>query len=254
MFRNRGRFALKGFSERWRLFEVLAQPNGSGARAAEIGRGPRWRRSPLLLALASTGLLAAAVAVAATQVLGGGNNAGRADGPDAEAGPASPVEDAPTILPGRSIGGIRLGMSEDEAVEHYGEPELRQDRTSGGKTFALLSYDLHDGRFRIATLDGKVVSVSTMSPYYQLENGTGVGEISPNPSLDDVVDERDGRYFWNEYEYQDFGGGCNMWVARGFGGVTELVLSSHGSGRIAGVRVIDRDHAADVPREIGRCR
>ena len=140
--------------------------------------------------------------------------------------------------------------------ELYGEPELRQDRTSGGKTFALFSYDLHEGRFRFATFDGKVVSVSTTSSYYTLEDGTAAGEITPNPlaPAGGVVDKRDGRYFWNEYRYQDFGGGCDMWAARGFGAVTELVLPSHGSGRIAGVRIVAQEHARDVPREIGLCR
>jgi class 3 adenylate cyclase len=258
--RDRGRFLLKGFPERWRLYEVVWEPGAEDAAAAQARRGLRLPRRRLHRAglAALTALVLGGAAAGALLALTGEEDATRTGGDGgagAEATLPTPENDPPVIRPGRSIGGIQLGMNEDEAVELYGEPELRRDWTSSAKTFALLSYALHDGRFRIATFDAKVVSVSTTSSFYEMDNGTAVGFVTPGPLDEDQVEQVDGRYLWREYVYEDFGGSCSVWAARGFGAVTELVFSSGFTPRprIAGVRIVAQEHSRDVPREIGLC-
>ncbi|MGZ8693645.1 MAG: adenylate/guanylate cyclase domain-containing protein [Gaiellaceae bacterium] len=71
-FRDRGRFTLKGFSERWRLYEVVyAPPKEKAAPKPKPTREPAARRRRQLL-LGTLGAGAVVVAVAAFLVLHGG--------------------------------------------------------------------------------------------------------------------------------------------------------------------------------------
>jgi hypothetical protein len=91
--------------------------------------------------------------------------------------PAPAPVDPGTIVPGSSIGGVRLGMTEQQVLDAYGAPGQRRvaSRAKGARTGA--DYQLHGGLLQVSYLDGRVVSISTTSPYYKGAGGLAVGGL-----------------------------------------------------------------------------
>jgi class 3 adenylate cyclase len=262
--RDRGRFQLKGFPERWRLYEVVWQPGATEVREpAGRLRLPRRRLHRAGLA-ALVALVLGGAAAGAVLALTGGEDGERAGGSgNGRSSLPTPANDPPDILPGRSIGGIELGMREGEVVERYGEPEITRDYSSSGRTGAIASYPVREGRLRVAYFGDDVVAVSTTSDYYSMADGTKVGVASPSPLADAPAVERvGGEFVWREYTFENPGRDCTLWATRGFGAVTELVFrfsaGSGGSvagagGRITGIRIA-KEGFTELPRELGLCR
>jgi class 3 adenylate cyclase len=252
-FRDRGRFPLKGFPERWRLYEVAVDDGAVVGKSA----GVSFRRPRLLIGVVVVTLLAGALAV----VLVTSDEGEESNGARGRAGgdPVKPIADSDAVLPGRSIGDIALGMKETEVLDRYGEPEIIRDYSVAGRTGAIASYG--GTRLRIAYYDDEVVAVSTTSDYYSMTNGTKVGVVVPSPLSDDPAIERvGGAILWRQFTYED-SGVCSLWTTRGFGAVTELVFpfspgtrggAEGGPGRIVGIRIVDEDFV-DLPREFNRC-
>jgi hypothetical protein len=87
--------------------------------------------------------------------------------------PSGPV-DPPLIRPGRSIGGVALGMNEAEVRAAYGDPSAPA-RSIAARDRAAAAYAVHGGRLDVVYRDGVVVAISTTSRYYRTVSGVGVG-------------------------------------------------------------------------------
>jgi hypothetical protein len=83
--------------------------------------------------------------------------------PDAGADQRDPA----SIMPGRSIGAIRLGDTETQVSSFYGAGRPGPQGT--------VSYKLHGGRLTAAFAGGRVVRVATTSRFYTTVSGLGVG-------------------------------------------------------------------------------
>ena len=250
-FRERGRFQLKGFDEPWRLYEVT----GGAAPPRRARRSARRLSLTRAAAVAVPVILAGSVAAAvlARRVGEEGAQTTRSGRPLQ----ARTIDDSAEILPGRSIGDARLGMSERDVVSMYGEPELVRDWTAPGKVGSILNFTLHHRLFRVYLFDGRVVGLTTQSDYYETDDGLRVGGRIPLPEDADAGVTRSAArdFIWRDrYVYRDIGGGCNFWALRGFGAVTEFIMPRHGVRRVAGVRIADETLVDEIPREIGLCR
>jgi class 3 adenylate cyclase len=200
-FRDRGRFRLKGFPEQWRLYEVVGGEEGLSPRRA--------RRLAIVLGAAGLLVLAASLALLFTR---GGTSA-----PPSGEG-VTPTNDPPTIVPGKSIGGVAIGMSEDDVKGNFGEPGASGTWASKGKTGAYATYSLHGAPFRIYYFNDRAVQFSTTSSYYKSDTGIGVGIRAPTaPEL------LKGKREWNGFLFK-----CGMYRASGGTAETELGLSAYG--------------------------
>jgi hypothetical protein len=84
--------------------------------------------------------------------------------------------DTPTIVVDQSIGGVSIGMSEDDVVAQYGAPDdTLEIAVRGGGTGTLAHYHVHDGVLIVVYAGGRVVSVETDSSFYRTEAGIGPG-------------------------------------------------------------------------------
>jgi class 3 adenylate cyclase len=194
-FRDRGRFRLKGFPEPWRLYEVVKGDEGLSPRRA--------RRLAILLGAAGLVVLATALALLFTR---GGTSA-----PPSGEG-VTPKNDPPTLVPGESIGGVKINMTEDDVTQSYRAPGAAGSWAGKGKTGTYATYSLHGTPLRVYYFDNKVVSVSTTSPYYRSDDGIAVGILAPTtPQL------VKGQRTWRGFRFKCFS-------YRASGGAAETVL------------------------------
>jgi class 3 adenylate cyclase len=200
-FRDRGRFRLKGFPEQWRLYEVVG---------GEESLSPRRARR-LAIALGAAGLVVLATALAFAFTRGGSSAPPSGEG-------FTPKNDPPTIVPGKSIGGVAIGMSEDDVKKNYGEPGASGTWAARGRTGGYATYSLRGRPFRIYYFNDKVVQFSTTSSYYRSDTGIGVG--IPAPTAPELVR---GKREWNGFLFK-----CGMYRASGGSAETELGLSAFG--------------------------
>ena len=222
------------------------------AEAALAGRAPRRlprprprlrRPSKRLLVLAASVLLLAAALAAVFALAGGGGTPS-----PAKQSQGTAVHDPPTIVPGRSIGAVRLGMSEADVVKALGKPPAQREWTSRGKTGITSTYGLHGAIYRVSYYEGKVVLVSTGSTYYKTAAGLGVGTRAPDATdpakrkdalrTGELVQVGKDRYSWRGF-LSDGGG---AYCAKGSGGWTVLVLgqSAPGAGVVSTTFIPDQ--------------
>jgi serine/threonine-protein kinase len=237
----------KSPEERYQSGAELAQ----AAEEALAGRTPRrpHRARPrlrrpskrLLLTLAGAALLLIATLVAVLVLSGGEGQAP----PPAQ---AETVHDPATIVPGRSIGAVKLGMSEADVVKALGKPPAKRQWTSRGKTGTTATYTLHSGLFRVSYFDGNVVMISTKSPYYQTAAGIKVGIRVPDPTVPanreqalrtgELLQVGKERYSWRGLLFD----GGTSYCSSGNGGVT--VLISRGNSEF---RLVETSFVPDQP-------
>lgn len=201
-FRDRGRFRLKGFPEPWRLHEVLWRD----------GMPSTQRRLRRYVVAAVAAIVVVTAAVSAIVLLTGGSNGTASGG-------ATPRNDPPAIVPGKSIGGVAINMSEDEVKKNYGDPGASGTWAAKGRTGGYATYSLHGAPFRVYYFNDKVVQVSTTSSYYKSDTGINVGILAPT-SRELLKGERE----WNGFRFK-----CGMYRASGGTAETELGLSAFGS-------------------------
>jgi class 3 adenylate cyclase len=246
LFRDRGRFALKGFPDRWRLYEVTPRvPNGEAARLS-LPRGiahPSWRPTRRTGAIAVAVIALGAGIVGAITILRGGG--------ESPPGSEKDLSEPSSIVPGRSIGQARMGMHEADARRAYGEPESTRSWTSRGRSGSTVTYSAREGFLDISYFEGRAVQLSTRSPFYSTEGGIHVGLAVPNPGLPgsnwkealaegELIQTGPNEYSWRGFVY----GNAYDYCSTGYGTVTMLVLASN-TARIESIRITKRDFVLD---------
>lgn len=92
--------------------------------------------------------------------------------------PAAPAPTAPAvsplIVPGRSIGGVALGMSESQAAGLAGRPEALR-APAGRASGTLRRLRTRGGTLDVVLRAGRVAAVATTSPWYRTAAGLRVG-------------------------------------------------------------------------------
>lgn len=246
-FHDRGRFELKGFPDRWRLYQVTPQSTDGEAAVRRrlpraVTRGARRPTRRVRVGLATI-LLVAGLVGALVALRGGGQNA-----------PASPdagLSEDNSIVLGRSIGAARIGMSEADASRLYGKPESRRAWASRGRSGSTVTYAVPRGLVNVSFFEGKAVQLETRSPFYRTEGGIHVGLEVPNPGLygsdwkdalasGELVQIGPGEYSWRGFVY----GNAYDYCSSGAGAVT-MVLLAGGTATIESIRITKREFVPD---------
>ena len=224
------------------------------SRVWSSGRTPRQRG---LLVAAAALLLAAAVvgiAVAMARHETNSSTGTRAAG-QTGSGPTAPGRDPSTIVPGRSIGAVRLGMSEPEVKNLYGGGR-EGVWLARGRTGSRVVYSGDVGALTVSFYDGKVVQVGTSSKYYTMNDGVRVGLMAPDlghPGFDEalrkheVVEINPGVYTWKNFDI-DLGGGS--FCLRDEKAATQLLGQSGPSNRIGSIWITDARFLGYLPAHI----
>jgi class 3 adenylate cyclase len=223
-------------------------------RTRALRRPGRIPRRTLLAAAAALALagLAAGIALALT----GGEDATRSPEPaetSGASGPTAPGRDPQTIVPGSSIGALRIGMTESDVEGLYGEGRESQWR-SAGKTGTKVTFPAPAGVLFASFFNGKVIQIGTTSSYYRTDDGIHVGSLPPYPGGVEAVSRREaalrtgeleevepGVYSWRGFVYESFG-----YCLRGNETATQLLLSAS-LARVIGIFVTDAGYLADLP-------
>jgi class 3 adenylate cyclase len=250
-FRDRGRFELKGFPDRWRLYQVVASDGDSakasrGAFASRTIRARRPAGARLALAVGGVGLAVAAIGVGFV-LLRGGNGGGQPSSPETS-------NEGTAIVVGRSIGRASLGMTEAEAQEAYGSPEASRTWTSRGRSGSTVTFSTPGGTLAISFFDGQAVQITTRSRRYRTDGGIKVGlDRVPNPGISppfpgsdwrdalasgELIQTGPNRYVWRGFAF----GGQADYCASGEGAVTMLILKGT---KIDEIRIVRREFVRD---------
>ena len=158
----------------------------------------------------------------------------------AATGSALAAADPPRVLVGRSIGAVRLGMTESALTAAYGPPKTTTRWRLPGRSGPAARY----GAFLVYLDAGRVVAVETTSPRYRVAGAIGVGTITPLRS-----DEFS--FSWRGFRYD----ACNAaYRRRAYGAVTELLLPAGATTgrRIVALAIADGRHLLLLPGA-GRC-
>jgi len=224
------------------------------SRVWSSGRTPR--QQALLVAAAALVLAAAVVGIAVAMARHETNSSPEAaiSGTTA-AGPTAPGRDPSTIVPGRSIGAVKLGMSESEVKNLYGGGREAVWRARG-RTGSRVTYSGDVGALTVSFYDGKVVQVGTSSKYYTMNDGVRVGLMSPDLGPEgfdealrkhEVVEINPGVYTWKNFDV-DLGGG--NFCLRDEKAATQLVQQGGPSNRIGSVSITDARFLAYLPAHV----
>jgi len=81
------------------------------------------------------------------------------------------------IVLGKSIGPVRIGMSEQAVVRALGKPRVVKNANYGGKPLRVATFGVHGGRFDVDydRATRKVVGIQTNSRYFKTAAGIGPG-------------------------------------------------------------------------------
>ena len=82
-----------------------------------------------------------------------------------------------TIVLGKSIGPVRLGMSEQAVIGVLGKPRVAKNANYGGKPLRVATHAVHGARFDVDydRATRKVVGFQTNSSYFKTADGIGPG-------------------------------------------------------------------------------
>jgi len=157
---------------------------------------------------------------------------------------AAAATDPPKVLVGRSIGAVRLGMTESAVTAASGAPKRTTRWRLGRRTGPIAEYDSLGGTLLVFLDAGRAVAVETTSPRYRLAGGVGVGTITPRRA-------NEFSFSWRGFRYD----ACNgAYRRRAYGAVTELVLPAgvRIGRRIVAIAIADGGHLLLLPG-VGRC-
>lgn len=81
------------------------------------------------------------------------------------------------IVLGKSIGPVKIGMSEQAVVRALGKPRAVKNANYGGKPLSVATFGVHGGRFDVDydRSTRKVVGMQTNSRYFKTAAGLGPG-------------------------------------------------------------------------------
>jgi class 3 adenylate cyclase len=227
-------------------------------RSRAWSRPARMPRERALLAAAAALALAAAVVGIAVAM---GRHETNSSGGDrtsstTASGPTAPGRDPSTIVPGRSIGAVKLGMSEPEVKNLYGGGR-EGVWLARGRTGSRVIYSGEGAALTVSFYDRKVVQVGTSSKYYTTSDGVRVGLIAPDlapQGLDEalrkheVVEINPGVYTWKNFEVDSNGGGS--FCLRDEKAATQLVTQGGPSNRIGSIWITDARFLSYLPAHI----
>jgi hypothetical protein len=197
--------------------------------------------------------LAAGIAVA---LAGNDGKSGSSEprGTLAARGPTAPGRDPRTIVPGRSIGAVALGMKESDVEDLYGQGSEQLWR-SAGRNGTRVTFPAPGGALSVSFYDGTVVQIATTSAYYRTEDGIDVGSLPPYPATSErkaaalrsgaLEEIRPGVYAWRDFVYESHGSYC----LRGEKAATQLIQKPIGV-RIASVIITDARFLPYLPAHL----
>jgi hypothetical protein len=145
----------------------------------------------------------------------------------------------PTIVLGKSIGPVDLGMSRNDVRDKLGAPESTTPWTGKGKTGDNEFYFPNNHYLRLSYYIDEVVQITTKDRFYKTPTGVGVGVTFPKvPGLNQtpppgLTPIGPGLYSWREIVN---GLGAADWCVQGNGAVTRFDTPLSAAG---GVRIVD---------------
>jgi hypothetical protein len=101
--------------------------------------------------------------------------------PDAGAWQREPA----LVVPGRSIGAARVGMSEQGIVAFYGSKRRRVvGKLADGSKAAFDTYRVRGGKLHVTYRGDRVVALATTSAFYRTAKGLAIGSPLPSRGTD----------------------------------------------------------------------
>ena len=157
---------------------------------------------------------------------------------------ATAAADPPKVLVGRSIGAVRLGMTDAAVTTVYGSPKRTTRWRLDGRTGPVAGYDSPGGMLLVSFDAGRVVAVETTSPRYRLAGAVGIGTITPTRP-------NEFSFSWRGFRYDACGG---AYKRRAYNAVTELVLpfAATTGRRVVAIAIADARHELLLP-SAARC-
>jgi class 3 adenylate cyclase len=227
------------------------------SRVWSSGRMPRQRA----LLVAAAGLLVAA-AIVGIAVAMGWHEAQPASSASTAAtttsGSTAPGSDSDRIVPGKSIGALKLDMSKSgvEALYGSGRESPWRARGRGG---VRVTYSAPGGTLSASYYGGKVVQVATSSSYYRTDDGLGVNFVIPplwTPAelknairAGDVEEIESGVYTWHDFVVDRH---ARAFCLREETAGTQLAIKAGLANRIGGVFITNARFLAYLPAVIPR--
>ena len=155
------------------------------------------------------------------------------------AGAAWAGTDPPRVLVGRSIGDVRLGMTEAAVISAYGTPTRTTRWRLAGRSGPVATHRSPGGNLVVYLDADRVVAIETTSARYRLAGGVGVGTITPRRPNELA-------FSWRGFRYDACTGAYRR---RAYGAVTELVLpfGARTGRRILAIAMADAAHLLLLP-------
>ena len=147
--------------------------------------------------------------------------------------------DRPEVLVGRSIGAVRLGMTEAAVTAAYGPRKRTTEWRLSGRSGPVAVYAVPRGVLFVYLDGGRVVAIETTSPRYRFAGGFGVGTLTPSRP-------NELSFSWRGFRYDACTGAYRR---RAFRATTELVLpfAATTGRRIIAVAMADDAHQLLLP-------
>lgn len=147
--------------------------------------------------------------------------------------------DSPRVIVGRSLGDVRLGMSDAAVTAAYGTPARTTRWRLPGRSGPVAIYRVPGGNLVVHLDAGRVAAIETTSPRYRLSGGVGVGTITPHRT-DELT------FAWRGFRYDACSG---TYQRRAYGAVTELALQfgPRTGRRIVAIAMADVAHLLLLP-------
>ena len=217
---------------------------------------PGVSRQRALIAAASV-LVIAGVVIGLALAIGKpetGAGGARLDTGKAPSPHTSPGRDPSSIVPGRSIGAVRLGMTESEVEALYGDG-VETQWLAKGRNGSRRTYSGPGGALVVSFYDGKVVQVSTTNPYYVTANGVRAGELAPSDSSQlkaalrrgEVEEIEPGVYAWRGFVLDN---DTHSYCLRDDNAATQLIFRAPAFAHLNSVFITDARLLAYLPAHV----
>jgi class 3 adenylate cyclase len=233
---------------------------------APLPRARAWRR-PGRVSREQAFLAAAAGLLLAAAIVGIAVAMGRHEAQPASSartvgtttsGSTAPGRDSDRIIPGKSIGAVKLDMSKSGVEALYG-PGRESPWRARGRGGVRVTYSAPGGTLSASYYDGKVVQVATSTSYYRTDDGLGVNFVSPRLwtqadlanalRVGDVEEIDPGVYTWHDFVVDRH---ARAFCLREETAGTQLAIKAGLANRIGGVFITNARFLAYLPAVIPR--